>query len=506
MGKKRDPKVAEMIMLEAGWKPLEPYPGAGEKWKCKCTKCGNIDFPRLSNARRGTGCRACGHKRGGERNKLSEAKVLETMLKADLEPIDPYKNYGGKWKSKCLKCSQIVYPTFSNIAKGHSGCVYCAGQKAIKGENDIKSLNPGLAEEAYGWDPSLYKLASNKQLEWQCKHGHIWSATPRTRQRSGCPFCSGRIAIKGETDFATARPELVKYVDGWDPSQETVSSGKRKSWKCDLGHTWQAVISSIARGNRCPFCSNQKVLVGFNDLNTTHPNISKEAFGWDPKNVVSGTPKILQWKCPVGHIWKCAGENRIKNGQVGTECSYCSNRKLLSGFNDLKTLFPSIAEEAFGWDPSKFLAGTSSRKLWKCKQGHQWRTGISSRTGNHKTGCPSCSSYGFDPNIGGYLYFIQHHNWQMLQIGITNYPDDRLKQHKRLGWEIIEIRGPMDGHLTQQWETAILRMLKEKGADLSNSKIAGKFDGYSEAWSKSIFPVKSIKELMRLTEEFEEGK
>jgi hypothetical protein len=94
----------------------------------------------------------------------------------------------------------------------------------------------------------------------------------------------------------------------------------------------------------------------------------------------------------------------------------------------------------------------------------------------------------------------------MLQIGITNNPEKRLGQHKKRGWEILENRGPMDGHLTQQWETAILRMLRAKGADLSNSKIAGKFDGYSEAWSKSTFPVKSIKELMRLTEEFEEGK
>jgi len=38
-----------------------------------------------------------------------------------------------------------------------------------------------------------------------------------------------------------------------------------------------------------------------------------------------------------------------------------------------------------------------------------------------------------------------------------------------------------------------------------NDKIAGKFDGYSEAWSKSTFEVKLIKELMRLTEEFEEN-
>jgi hypothetical protein len=61
----------------------------------------------------------------------------------------------------------------------------------------------------------------------------------------------------------------------------------------------------------------------------------------------------------------------------------------------------------------------------------------------------------------------------MFQIGITNIPDDRIQRHKRLGWELLEIRGPMDGHLTQQWETALLRMLKAKGADLSNKEIAG---------------------------------
>ena len=94
----------------------------------------------------------------------------------------------------------------------------------------------------------------------------------------------------------------------------------------------------------------------------------------------------------------------------------------------------------------------------------------------------------------------------MFQIGITNYPEDRLQKHGKLGWELLEIRGPMDGHLTQQWETAILRMLKAKGADLSNSNVAGKFDGYSEAWTKSTFQAISILQLMDLTEEFESSK
>ena len=94
----------------------------------------------------------------------------------------------------------------------------------------------------------------------------------------------------------------------------------------------------------------------------------------------------------------------------------------------------------------------------------------------------------------------------MFQIGITNSPDNRLARHKKLGWEVLELRGPMDGHLTQNWETSILRMLKANGADLSNSKIVGKFDGFSEAWSKSTYDAKSIKHLMLATEEFEERK
>ena len=120
-----------------------------------------------------------------------------------------------------------------------------------------------------------------------------------------------------------------------------------------------------------------------------------------------------------------------------------------------------------------------------------------------KSGCPSCAEYGYDPNKKGWLYFLVQIQLQMYQVGITNFPEQRLKAHGSRGWEVIEIRGPLDGHLAQQWETAILRMLKAKGADLSNDKIAGKFDGYSEAWSKSTFKVKSIKELMTLTEEFE---
>ena len=195
--------------------------------------------------------------------------------------------------------------------------------------------------------------------------------------------------------------------------------------------------------------------------------------------------------------------NSISSNSTNTPgCAVCAGKQVEVGLNDLKTSNPAISIEAVGWDPTTVTAGSNLKKLWRCGEGHEWIAPIAERTSGH--GCPSCAQSGFDPNKEGWLYFLSHPDWEMFQIGITNVPDDRLSTHRRLGWEVLELRGPMDGLIAREWETSILRMLKEKGADLSNAKIAGKFDGYSEAWSGSTFEVSSIKELMRLTEEFED--
>ena len=232
--------------------------------------------------------------------------------------------------------------------------------------------------------------------------------------------------------------------------------------------------------------------------------MASEAEGWDPKTVTSGIDAKLKWKCKLGHQYFASVGSRTN---LRTGCPFCANKELLRGFNDLETKFPLIAEEAYGWNPAEVLSGTKEKMNWKCPSGHIYRAGISRRTTTKSpTGCPKCGKYGFDSTSDGFLYLLNNEFLQMMQIGITNDPDRRIKEHRKMGWEVIELRGPMEGHLAQQWEIAILRMLKSKGADLSNSKIAGKFDGYSEAWSKSTFKTKSIKELMRLTEEFEEFK
>jgi len=55
----------------------------------------------------------------------------------------------------------------------------------------------------------------------------------------------------------------------------------------------------------------------------------------------------------------------VKRTNYDQVCPYCSNKKLIEGFNDLKTKSPGIAKEANGWDPSVVLYGTAQKKSWK---------------------------------------------------------------------------------------------------------------------------------------------
>ncbi len=367
----------------------------------------------------------------------------------------------------------------------------------------LSVTHPEIAAQADGWDATSITSGSNQRVNWICQRNHRWEAKVinRTSGNTGCPYCAGKKILAGFNDLATLFPDIASEAADFDPRTIGKGSTKKLTWKCAKGHLYQA--SPNSRTNRksgCSVCDGKTVLIGFNDFESQFPKLATEADGWEPSEFTSGSAKKMPWRCCQGHTWSATIVDRTTKNYG---CPYCTNYTVLPGFNDLKTTHPELANQANGWDPKTIMASNSHNFEWLCSEGHSWFATPLNRSFN-ESGCPSCTVGGFNPNNDGYFYLIFHDEWEMFQIGITNNPDDRLARHRRLGWSTIELRGPMDGHLTQQWETAILRMLKAKGADLSNDKIAGKFDGYSEAWSKSTFDVASIKELMRLTEEYEE--
>ncbi len=484
------------------WDPKLLLPKSNKRmlWECKF---GHRWIASVSERTIGKGCPYCsGHRAiAGEKDLMT--KFPEIAIEAyGWNPQEVTASSGRKLDWKCSHNHVWKAAVFSRT--NGTGCPYCSGYLPIAGETDLLTLSPLLAEDADGWDPREVTNHSGKKVNWKCKLGHKSISTIDNRQRHGCPYCSGKYPIPGETDLLTKYPEIAGQADGWNPMDFLPRSNQVKPWICARGHKFKAAIATRtdnrATGNGCPYCSGRKVILGETDLLTMNPELASEAFGWDPREVSPGSEKKLKWECMRGHVWEAVVYSR----SAKTGCPFCSNQKVLVGYNDLATTHPRLALEADGWNPATVTSGSSKKSfLWKCREGHNWKSNVKNRTVGQ--GCPSCAKTGYDPNADGYLYFLAHADWEMSQIGITNDPDRRLSQHRKLGWKLLELRGPIDGHLAQQWETAILQMLKAKGADLSNDKIAGKFDGYSEAWSKSTFEVSSIKELMWLTEEFENG-
>lgn len=306
--------------------------------------------------------------------------------------------------------------------------------------------------------------------------------------------------------LAELYPELAKEVYQNDPQKIWYRSGKKILWKAECGHIWDETpghrvgVLSMGKYLGCPYCSGARVLSGFNDLAITHPKISKEAYGWDPKTVSKGMVKKMQWKCPdYGHIWTASPNTRTSTGQ---ECSYCSGSKVWPGFNDIATTHPQLVKEAYDFDPTTLSKGSTKKVQWKCSScEHIWTTNPNSRTSpGHDTGCPECNGRGFDKLKPGYLYLMCQPDWNLAQIGITNYPQKRLKTHKKSGWYIVDLIALPSGVDTVQTETELKRWLRSAGITKGHKPDGSKFDGYTESWPVEEFCVTSLYEICHYAE------
>ena len=273
----------------------------------------------------------------------------------------------------------------------------------------LYNLNPELSKE---WNykkngnltPKSVFFGSGKKVWWTCPNGHEYIAAVAERYNgSNCPYCSSQKVLTGYNDLMTTNPNLVKEWNyeknkNLQPNKIFASSNKKIWWICSNGHEWKATINSRNSGNGCPYCSNRKVLTGYNDLTSKYPNIARE---WNyeknkdlqPENVPYGSGKEVWWICQNGHEWKDRIVDKIKRN---TSCPYCGGYRIIFGSNDLETTNPELVKE---WDytknkgflPKNFKAGSNKKVWWICSKGHTFEMSIYNRA-KRKTGCPYCSN------------------------------------------------------------------------------------------------------------------
>lgn len=447
---------------------------SNKKYYWRCPKGHPSYLAAVAKRSRGDGCPVCSnHKiiKGINDFQTLHPELMDEWLwnENNDQGLYPDKISQGSGKIawwSCRTCGNTWQASIVNRARKHSGCPFCANLKVKSGFNDLATVFPALAEE---WDfdkngevtPADVVAYSAKRFWWKCKTCHnSWKTSVMLRTKTGCPYCSNHTKIKGFNDLETLCPDLVKE---WDyeknidilPSQFAKGSEKKVWWKCNKGHSWEATINSRVSGRNCPYCSNKKVLKGFNDIFTTNPEYEDE---WDfdknknldPYALPSGSDKKAWWICSTcGFSWQASISSRSAGRgcpKCGRETASAGRLKTMAGNNPLFEQYPQLERE---WDHEKnkgldidLIPASSNRfAWWICDKGHSFKTRINSRTING-VGCPYCANQKVLPGTNDLLTLNPGlaEEWDYEKNGDLK-PSDVLSHSSKFAWWKCKICG-----------------------------------------------------------------
>lgn len=229
----------------------------------------------------------------------------------------------------CKKC--VEYKSFDELPdelreRFKSGAKGKLLDKAKDGYVDFISHLNQRGDELVG---VYVGVMSKTQVEFG-KCGHVAVIAPNSYKRgNGCGVCDGKQVLKGCNDLATTHDYLAKE---WHrtknceltPYDITQGSAKKIWWRCrEHGHEWEAAVKDRVEGNGCPYCSNKKVLKGFNDIATTHPQYIKYfADIEDAYTHTYGSGKV-KMKCPDCYCIKIMKIDTLT--RRGFSCDLCSD-------------------------------------------------------------------------------------------------------------------------------------------------------------------------------------
>lgn len=193
------------------------------------------------------------------------------------------------------------------------------------------------------------------------------------------------------------------------PDNKTIGSSIRVYWICKKCHNkWQTSIknrASKSKSTGCPKCARkitndarvQSNLKRKGSLQKTNPELL-DFWNYDenqkldifPNSITSGSHYNVYWKCEKGHVYMRTIREEVKN----RKCPICNNKKLLSGFNDVETLYPTLCsffnKEKNNQKLSQILCNNYKKYWWKYSCGHEIYNTIDFMLNN--SSCPICAT------------------------------------------------------------------------------------------------------------------
>lgn len=257
-----------------------------------------------------------------------------------------------KYWFKCYSGHSFKKSIRSMVNREHK-CPICDNTMLLSGYNDLETYIKNNLEYSYIkdlWDleknnikMSDVKFNESKEYYFKCSLGHSfkYELSRAIMYKVKCPICSNKWVLPGFNDLQTRYSEIAQE---WDyeknypvkPNEVMPGSQKKYYWKCKkCGESYlTSPHSRTDTKSACPYCAHQKILPGYNDLETYvkhHPEFQYILDEWDysenaetPSDVFKCSTKLYHWVCPNGHKYTQRPANRIS---IHSGCPKCAVKR-----------------------------------------------------------------------------------------------------------------------------------------------------------------------------------
>lgn len=105
-------------------------------------------------------------------------------------------------------------------------------------------------------------VSSNDVMTFYCSSGHVWQSVVFNvlNKHSRCPYCTGRLAIVGETDLWTVRPDIASLLldpsDGYKLKENSHAKIDFVCPNCNTVLKNKLLKNITKRGLQCPVCGD----------------------------------------------------------------------------------------------------------------------------------------------------------------------------------------------------------------------------------------------------------
>jgi hypothetical protein len=286
-----------------------------------------------------------------------------------------YINSRAQCSWRCNKCGYEWDAPFKRIMEGR-WCRECdIKRRALAALKYTIDDCHRIAKERGGKFISDEYTKSNTKYEWECKDGHVWSASfTYVRKGSWCKKC----ALKGRANCRKTIEDCNKLASirgGKFLSKEYKNNRTKYDWRCKKGHIFSLTYENVKRGSWCRDCQ-ENAPITIEDCRA----LAKKKGGKFLSEKYTGVDTKYDWECKKGHVFTTTYYS-VKT--AGVWCRDCRGIALPT----IKTCH-ELAKKNGGKFLSKEYIRSDTKYEWDCGKGHVFITSYDCIKSG--TWCPYC--------------------------------------------------------------------------------------------------------------------